>query len=293
MLEQLGPDLWTADGGIVSFFGFDYPTRMVVVRLADGGLWFWSPIELGRQTRKGGPGARSGAAPRQSEQASPSVPRRVEGEVSGREAVGDGIDDHEGSPKLQLFGNAGRRSAARLGRADRPILFRQLALPRRADLLPPQIAHRDHRRPVAAVQRTLSETPLAVVAAVDRAAHRDGRGPRLSADRASPRPSAAAQRPGEGAGADRREPERVVVAHGEIVRSEERTSFNAPSPGCCSGRSSPARGRPRKLPKLAPPRARTRGEECVGFGAGGRERQQLQQPYACARVRPDWRGAKL
>ena len=45
MLENLGPELWIADGGIVSFFGFDYPTRMAVVRLADGGLWLWSPIE--------------------------------------------------------------------------------------------------------------------------------------------------------------------------------------------------------------------------------------------------------
>ncbi len=44
MLELLGSDLWFADGGIVSFAGFDYPTRMVVVRLADGGLWLWSPI---------------------------------------------------------------------------------------------------------------------------------------------------------------------------------------------------------------------------------------------------------
>jgi hypothetical protein len=46
MLEPLGPDLWFADGGIVSFNGFDYPTRMVVVRLADGGLWLWSPVEM-------------------------------------------------------------------------------------------------------------------------------------------------------------------------------------------------------------------------------------------------------
>jgi hypothetical protein len=45
MLEPLGQDLWFADGGIVSFHGFDYPTRMVVVRLADGGLWLWSPVE--------------------------------------------------------------------------------------------------------------------------------------------------------------------------------------------------------------------------------------------------------
>jgi hypothetical protein len=39
MLEPLGSNLWFADGGVVSFKGFDYPTRMVVVRLADGGLW--------------------------------------------------------------------------------------------------------------------------------------------------------------------------------------------------------------------------------------------------------------
>lgn len=45
MLEPLGSNLWIVDGGIVSFKGFDYPTRMVVVRLADGGLWLWSPVE--------------------------------------------------------------------------------------------------------------------------------------------------------------------------------------------------------------------------------------------------------
>ena len=45
-LEPFGPELWVADGGTVSFFGFDYPTRMVVVRLADSGLWLWSPIAL-------------------------------------------------------------------------------------------------------------------------------------------------------------------------------------------------------------------------------------------------------
>jgi hypothetical protein len=58
-LQELGPDLWVADGGIVSFFGFDYPTRMVVVRLVDGGLWLWSPIapspELEGEVRALGP----------------------------------------------------------------------------------------------------------------------------------------------------------------------------------------------------------------------------------------------
>lgn len=45
MLERLGSTIWFADGGIVSFHGFDYPTRMVIVRLSDGALWLWSPIE--------------------------------------------------------------------------------------------------------------------------------------------------------------------------------------------------------------------------------------------------------
>jgi hypothetical protein len=49
LLEPLGPELWVADGGIVSFFGFDYPTRMAVVRLDDGGLWLWSPVALSRE----------------------------------------------------------------------------------------------------------------------------------------------------------------------------------------------------------------------------------------------------
>jgi hypothetical protein len=44
MLEPLGEELWFADGGIVSFNGFDYPTRMVIVRLAGRELWVWSPI---------------------------------------------------------------------------------------------------------------------------------------------------------------------------------------------------------------------------------------------------------
>ena len=46
MLEHLGPNIWIGDGGIVPFFGYDYPTRMSVVRLENGGLWVWSPIEL-------------------------------------------------------------------------------------------------------------------------------------------------------------------------------------------------------------------------------------------------------
>jgi hypothetical protein len=46
MLEQIHEALWLADGEIVSFYGFPYPTRSVVARLESGGLWVWSPIKL-------------------------------------------------------------------------------------------------------------------------------------------------------------------------------------------------------------------------------------------------------
>lgn len=47
MLNQFGPDIWTADGPIVSAAaGFHYPTRMAVVRLANGDLVIWSPTAL-------------------------------------------------------------------------------------------------------------------------------------------------------------------------------------------------------------------------------------------------------
>ncbi len=43
-LESIGEQLWLAEGPIVDFYGFPYPTRMLVVRLPDGDLWVWSPI---------------------------------------------------------------------------------------------------------------------------------------------------------------------------------------------------------------------------------------------------------
>ena len=46
MLENFGPSLYVADGPLVSFFGFPYPTRMAVVRLSDDNVWVWSPIAL-------------------------------------------------------------------------------------------------------------------------------------------------------------------------------------------------------------------------------------------------------
>ncbi len=46
MLTPFGQDLFVAEGPVVSFYGFPYPTRMAVAVLPDGGLWVWSPIEL-------------------------------------------------------------------------------------------------------------------------------------------------------------------------------------------------------------------------------------------------------
>ncbi|MGJ5175671.1 DUF4336 domain-containing protein [Bradyrhizobium oligotrophicum] len=46
MLREFGPEIWIADGGRVTVAGFCYPTRMAVVRLSDGGLFVWSPVDL-------------------------------------------------------------------------------------------------------------------------------------------------------------------------------------------------------------------------------------------------------
>lgn len=45
-LKPVAPAVWLADGGIIRFYGLPFPTRMVVVRLPDGGLWVHSPIAL-------------------------------------------------------------------------------------------------------------------------------------------------------------------------------------------------------------------------------------------------------
>jgi hypothetical protein len=45
-LVRLADSMWIAEGPNVSFFGFPYPTRMAVVRLASGDLFVWSPVAL-------------------------------------------------------------------------------------------------------------------------------------------------------------------------------------------------------------------------------------------------------
>ena len=51
LLEQIGENIWLAEGGIVNFYSCAYPTRSVIVRLPDGALWVWWPMELTKDLR--------------------------------------------------------------------------------------------------------------------------------------------------------------------------------------------------------------------------------------------------
>ena len=53
MLQDFGTDIWIADGPVVvGGGGFRYPTRMAVMRLADGELVIWSPVSLSLELRQ-------------------------------------------------------------------------------------------------------------------------------------------------------------------------------------------------------------------------------------------------
>jgi len=46
MLQRFAEEIWTSDGPIIPVRGFRFPTRMIVIRLSNGGLFIWSPIAL-------------------------------------------------------------------------------------------------------------------------------------------------------------------------------------------------------------------------------------------------------
>jgi len=50
-LTPFGENIWVAEGPVVSFYGFPYPTRMAVIRLTNGQLFVWSPIALDQALR--------------------------------------------------------------------------------------------------------------------------------------------------------------------------------------------------------------------------------------------------
>jgi len=52
VLTEFGPEIWIADGPVVTAAaGFHYPTRMAVLRLKSGDLVLWSPVALGPELR--------------------------------------------------------------------------------------------------------------------------------------------------------------------------------------------------------------------------------------------------
>lgn len=51
MLVSFSDDIWLADGPNVAVAGFDYPTRMAILRLSDGSLFIWSPVALGNELK--------------------------------------------------------------------------------------------------------------------------------------------------------------------------------------------------------------------------------------------------
>lgn len=51
MLQRFAEEIWTTDGPIVTNLGFDFPTRMIVIRLSDGALFIWSPVMLAPELR--------------------------------------------------------------------------------------------------------------------------------------------------------------------------------------------------------------------------------------------------
>ncbi len=50
-LQRIGERLWLADGPNVNFYGFPYPTRMIIAALDNDALWVWSPIALNESLR--------------------------------------------------------------------------------------------------------------------------------------------------------------------------------------------------------------------------------------------------
>ncbi len=51
-LEAIDDSIWLAEGEIVDFYSFAYPTRALILRLSDGGLWIWSPVKLSQALRQ-------------------------------------------------------------------------------------------------------------------------------------------------------------------------------------------------------------------------------------------------
>ena len=50
LLTPFADDIWTVEGPQVRTLGVSFPTRMTIVKLADGSLWIDSPVAVSRET---------------------------------------------------------------------------------------------------------------------------------------------------------------------------------------------------------------------------------------------------
>lgn len=51
MLQLFAEEIWIAEGPTVTNLAFEFPTRMIVIRLSNGALFIWSPIALSPELR--------------------------------------------------------------------------------------------------------------------------------------------------------------------------------------------------------------------------------------------------
>ena len=51
MIEPFADDIWIADGAVVAIAGFEYGTRMAIIRLSTNRLFVWSPIALSLEVK--------------------------------------------------------------------------------------------------------------------------------------------------------------------------------------------------------------------------------------------------
>lgn len=144
MLQSLGQEIWIADGGNVSFFGFAYPTRMAVVRLEDGALLLWSPIELRPELESQVRDLGAGEAFGQPQQAPIFISECLAERLSRRAHVGDSLDNRK-APEATFWRDTDRFATRRMGWTDRSVLFDEFPDYGRIDILLSRLARCDHR----------------------------------------------------------------------------------------------------------------------------------------------------
>ena len=101
--RTIDKNIWLAEGPIIDFYGFAYPTRTVIVRLEGGALCVWSPVELTPGLKKD-----VDVLGDVSHLVSPNKIHhssfRVELRLSESSTVGSAVDDHQ--TRRTLFSGA-------------------------------------------------------------------------------------------------------------------------------------------------------------------------------------------